>query len=782
MAGPRTRRRKTFDPNEPEQPAHGAPRGPKKPVDAAAPEAPAADAGDRDKRGRKKRLADHSAPKRAPRSAKEVVTSPRLSELEAIAGMDDVDMASLLGATPLGTRLPEPGEKVTGTVMGRARDELQIDLGMRAQGFLPAASLPDVSVGDTIEAFVVWADDTGIQLSTRLSGDAAAALLDEAADSGIPVEGLVRSSNPGGYEVSVGGVRCFCPGSQISRIPLEDRDSVVGQTLSFRVLETGDKIVLSRRALEEEELEASRQAFLERVDVGQVYDAVTMRVTSWGAFLDIDGAEVMLPRREYSWDEVEDLSAHLARGAKLRVRIIEMDADSGRIRVSRRDPDLDPWATVTEQLTLNAVYNGRVVSQTDFGVFVEVKPGLQGLVHTSRLSSRMPVPGSTFEVRLLSIDPDRRRLELAPSDFDPEAQAGNDVGATVKGEVVEITDRGVVLRLEDGRRGWLPSREVVLPAGSVLAQRFRVGHKAEARVVDVKGDRVTLSQRPNDAAEQNAWRSQLKKSSSSGSMGTLGDLLGGWKKRGARPSAATAELVVPTTDELEVVEGQPLVLRLAKQVGGVERRDREDLAVRCVVPLLLPAVAHDAADPERVLERDRAQHQDHLGLDRIDLPLQEGLARVDLVGSGVAVLRRPALHHVGDVHLGSLQTEHVHQHLVEHLPGRPHEGLPGAVLLLPGPLPDDHEVGLGVSDAVDDVATPLAEPAAGAVAEVVADLGEPCRALAVRLTGLRRQRPPGRLRRRHLRLGLRGLLSHQRLLERGVGRGRLGIRELGVEP
>jgi small subunit ribosomal protein S1 len=440
---------------------------------------------------------------------------------------DSFDMGSLLGAGPK-TGLPAPGDLVEGRVSRVTGDTVYVEMGARAEGFVPRKELPDAKPGDAVKAFVVDVDDLGVQLSIRLSGEAASRFLDDAKERGLPVEGRVESRSSGGYTVRVGAVRAFCPRSQIARLPLAEEDAVLGQTLAFLVIETGEKVVVSRRALEEKDLEERREKTKLSLAEGQIVEAVVTSVQAWGAFLDHDGVELLLPRREASWEEIPDLTTRFERGQRLQVRLLGLDPERGRYTVSARDPGLDPWVTASTRVPPGKVVSGRVTGQTDFGIFVEVAPGLQGLVHRSRLA-KLPSVGSTLEVRVLSIDSERRRLELAPSDFDPEAQAANTVGVEVTGEVVEVRDRGVAVRLQDGRSAWLPAHEVELTPGTLLAQRFRSGHPVTARIVSDDGGRVTLSMRTRDTEDD--WRAAMKQQAGGGTMGTLGDLLSKARKR-----------------------------------------------------------------------------------------------------------------------------------------------------------------------------------------------------------------------------------------------------------
>jgi small subunit ribosomal protein S1 len=473
-----------------------------------------------------RRVLDPTTPEVKAQIDKHAATSARLSELEAFASMDSLDMAALMAANPR-TKPPEPGTKVSGTVIRMTQDGVLLDLGGRAEGWISRKEMPNAQPGDVVDAFVLEVDEIGgIQLSAKLTGDAAAMHLEEAKENGIPVDGKIESRNNAGYTVRVGPVRAFCPARLMSRLPPADPDALVGQTLAFLVIETGEKTVLSRRDIEEKDNEARRTERLKTLKEGDFVKAVVTNVQSWGVFLDVDGVEMMLPRREAGWEDIADLTTRFERGQRLDARVLKMELNGGRISVTTRDPSLDPWNTVTTKLTVGAVMSGRVVTQTEFGAFVEVAPGLQGLIHVSRMN-KVPSQGIVLDVRILSIDTDRKRLELAPSSFDPAAQAANGVGIDVTGTVTDVAERGVTVMLADGRRAFLPGREVELtPGTTMLAQKFRVGHTLTARVMSDEKGRVTLSQKAADADD---WRDALRIQAGTG-MGTFADLLRKAKK------------------------------------------------------------------------------------------------------------------------------------------------------------------------------------------------------------------------------------------------------------
>ncbi|MFT4627284.1 MAG: small subunit ribosomal protein S1 [Myxococcota bacterium] len=455
-----------------------------------------------------------------------------LDDLEALAKMDPGELAALMDGQ-LDQKRIEPGTKITGTVTRVGRNHIFVDVGGKSEGALERDELPEANLGDKVEAFVLSADEMGIRLSLRLSGAAAAEHLDEAHASGEPIEGMVSSRNPGGFEVRVGGVRAFCPVSRMSRLPAIDMDVFVGQSLQFRVIETGDKIVLDRRVLQDEEAAVHAESLWATLAPGDQRSGTVRNVKDFGAFVDIGGVDGLVPRSEISWSRGADPREVLRPGQSVEVHVIEIDHDRKRITLSCKSADSDPWGEVGATFTTGGVFDGSVARVEPYGAFVELAPGVTGLLHASRFGGESPNPGDTIRVRVNSIDHERRRLELVLADS-AETPA-MPTGATVSGSVVQVMQNGVAITLDDGRSAWLPAREVDLPAGTVLAQRFRRGRKLEARVLESEGARVVVTLRDGTEDSDSAWRKHVNTrtsrsgAASSAGFGTLGDLLRGLK-------------------------------------------------------------------------------------------------------------------------------------------------------------------------------------------------------------------------------------------------------------
>jgi small subunit ribosomal protein S1 len=461
--------------------------------------------------------------------------APRLdqNDLLAIAQMDPAELAALMEGTIRRERV-EVGARVTGTVTRVGKETVFVDIGGKSEGLLERGDAPDdVKLGDTLTAYVVAEDETGVSLSKTLSGRAAAEHLEEARASGLPVEGNVASRNSGGFDVRIGTARAFCPVSLISRIPEVDLDAFVGQTLQFRVVETGDKLVVNRRVLQEEEAERKAEGLWATLAEGQQHRGVVRSVQAFGFFVDLGGIDGLVPKREISWKSVDDPRTAVKVGQAVEVVILEIDRERKKLTLSAKALEDDPWTAVGVAFHEGGVYRGLVVRGETFGVFVELAPGLDGLVHSSKLAAGVPAVGSAIDVRLLSIDRERHRLELAPV-AEGEASAAPRADARVRGTVADVLRNGVVVQLDDGRTGWLPENEVDLPSGTVLAQRFRKGKPLEARIAKDDPKRPTLSLREASEEEERSWKvhqaqSRGGKTPGGGSFGTLGDLLGGLK-------------------------------------------------------------------------------------------------------------------------------------------------------------------------------------------------------------------------------------------------------------
>jgi small subunit ribosomal protein S1 len=474
------------------------------------------------------RMVAARAPHR-PAAIPESAPAPKLglSDLEAIAGMDPAEIAALMDGSTNKSRI-KVGQKVTGVITRVGSDNVFVDLGAKSEAMLQRLDVPDAKPGDTITAFVLSSDEMGILLSQRLSGSAASELITEAKESGVPVEGKVTGRNSGGYEVRIGSVRAFCPVSQIDRHPDADPDKYVGNVYEFKIVDVrdGGDVVVSRRQLLDADIEQRRAAFWEKAELGQQMSGVVTSVQPFGVFVDMDGVEGLVPKRELAWDE-ED-AARFTKGTPINVRIVDLDRETRKITLSAKDQAASPWLRVGTDFVTGGVYEGTVVRLAEYGAFVEIAPGLQGLLHSSRAAGKKVAPGEKIQVRVGAVDKERQRIELSVPDLAERTADTTGSGAMTKGTVQQVLKNGIVVDLEDGNTGWLPLSNIDLPAGTVLAQRFRAGKELQARVVEFDPARRRVTLTLKEQADE-GWRGQAQAAPQG--LGTFADLLKGFKPR-----------------------------------------------------------------------------------------------------------------------------------------------------------------------------------------------------------------------------------------------------------
>jgi len=340
-------------------------------------------------------------------------------------------------------REPQPGEEVRGRVVSIGRDSVFLDLGGKSDGAIDLAELRDadgkvtVQVGDELEARVVEVGGpAGVIVLKRAvgrGGKIESAELQQAFQHQIPVEGLVTAVNKGGVEVQVAGVRAFCPISQLELRHVEDANAFVGQRLTFRITryeeeKRGLNIVLSRRALLEEEQRSAAEATRGRLALGAILRGKVTTIKDYGAFVDIGGIEGMLHVSELGFQRVSHPKDVLAVGQEIEVQILKMEKTEDprrpdKISLSLKSLEKDPWSDAAERFPEGAKIAGTIARVEAFGAFVELAPGVDGLVHLSELGAQKHLRhakeavkvGQKVEVLVLSVDSDKRRIALSMS-------------------------------------------------------------------------------------------------------------------------------------------------------------------------------------------------------------------------------------------------------------------------------------------------------------------------------------------------------------------------------
>lgn len=348
------------------------------------------------------------------------------------------DFAALLAEYDQWSEEPEIGQKVKGKILSIGDEVAFLDIGAKAEGVVRCAELLDqdgdltVDVGETIEVLVAEMDVSGnYVLRVRAGGgEASLAELQLAWEQKFPVEGQVTAEVKGGVEVMVGGVRAFCPVSQLDLRYVSDAAEFVGQKFDFRMrsFEASGRrpnIVLSRRLLLEEEAARRAEALREHLKVGTVVEGTVTSITTYGAFLDLGGLEGLLHVSEMSHRRGVDPQEMVQDGQRVKVKVLKIeppkkDGQTERISLSMRALARNPWDDVVERFPKDTVVAGRVMNLESYGAFVELEPGLEGLVHISQLGGKgnerhareLVQLGEEFKVRVLAVDTEKRRISL----------------------------------------------------------------------------------------------------------------------------------------------------------------------------------------------------------------------------------------------------------------------------------------------------------------------------------------------------------------------------------
>ncbi len=326
------------------------------------------------------------------------------------------------------------GEVVHGTVVRVDKDEVLVDIGYKSEGVIPVAELTirrsvnpadEVSVGEEIDALVLTKEDTEGRLilsKKRARFELAWKRIEAAAESGEPVTGKVIEVVKGGLILDL-GVRGFLPASLVDIRRVQDLDEFLGKELRCKVIELNrsrNNVVLSRRAVLEDERKEMRQAILDRLSPGDVIEGQISNIVDFGAFVDLDGMDGLIHISELSWSHVNHPSEVLDIGQTVKVKVLDIDRDRQRISLGLKQTQTDPWQQVVDSYREDDVVEGRVAKVVTFGAFVEILPGVEGLVHISELASHhvenpreVVSQGDAVNVRILEIDGERRRLSLS---------------------------------------------------------------------------------------------------------------------------------------------------------------------------------------------------------------------------------------------------------------------------------------------------------------------------------------------------------------------------------
>jgi small subunit ribosomal protein S1 len=466
----------------------------------------------------------------------------------------DEDFASMFEASRQAKRV-EKGQTVEGTIVAIGAEVAFVDVGGKGEAVIEIAELKDadgalsVAVGDRIQAMVV-STEGGLTLSRRLArGGATDRQIEDAFHAGLPVEGKIERDVKGGYEVRIGGQRAFCPFSQIDTVRTTDPAQHVGRVYAFRIIEYkegGRNLILSRRALIEEEQRASAAEIRRSIVAGAVLTGRVTSVREFGAFVDLGaGVQGLLHVSEMGWSRVSDTSHVVTPGEEITVKVLRVDEDTRKIALGLKQLTADPWLKVQATYEVGEVRTGRVTRVAEFGAFVELEPGVEGLAHASTFAptgqtdgwSKSVSVGITGAFEILSIDPEKKRMGVALV-LEGSAREGGTApsrpevvpGARITGKVERHERFGVFVSLASGRTGLMPLSETGLAKEADVAKAFPVGADVEVVVleVDSSGRRIRLSRKAaldaREAEEVREYTARTDVASAEG-FGSLADKL-----------------------------------------------------------------------------------------------------------------------------------------------------------------------------------------------------------------------------------------------------------------
>lgn len=426
------------------------------------------------------------------------------------------------------TAVPEK-EVVTGTVVGMTDKDIILNIGYKSDGLVPRSEFRDIEdqlqIGTQVEVYVEEQEDAGGQLVvSRKKARVAQAWkqIQNGLESDIIIEGEVKRRTKGGLIVDIYGIEAFLPGSQIDVKPIRDFDVYVGKKMEVKVVKinaVNENVVVSHKVLIEKDLEEQKAQILNNLEKGQVLEGVIKNMTSFGVFIDLGGVDGLLHITDISWGRISDPKEVLQLDEKVQVVVLDFDEDKKRISLGMKQLQAHPWEQLSEEVQVGSRLKGRVVNVPDYGAFVEVAPGVEGLVHVSEMSwsqhLRNPQdfmkPGDEVETVVLAIDRNERKLSLGIKQLteDPwtrgEIASKYGVGSRHTGTVRNLTTYGLFVELEEGIDGLVHisdlswTRKLKHPSEMV-----KVEDKLEVVVLelDLENRRISLGHKQ---VEENPW-------------------------------------------------------------------------------------------------------------------------------------------------------------------------------------------------------------------------------------------------------------------------------------
>jgi len=446
-------------------------------------------------------------------------------------GGKDIDFGAILEQFEQEQVVFHGGELVTGKIVGITDRGVLVDFGYKSEGFVPVEEFTGADGSMTAKV----GEDVEVVIRNIHSGDAAPELsrtdalnkkvwdeIESAFQSETPVVARVVDKTKGGLQMDINGVEAFMPGSQIDSRPIPGLDTFVGQELEAKIIKFSrrrNNIVLSRKVLTDEVVNAQKAATMSKIDVGYIIDGVIKNLTEYGAFVDIGGIDGLLHVTDMSWGRIHNPADHFKVGENIQVKVLKLDREKDKISLGFKQLLPDPWSTVVEVYPVNSKIKGVVSSVTEYGVFVEIEPGVEGLVHVSEISwsrrsqspKRLYHKGQEVDVQILGVDTVEKRISLGMKQFQENPWDMVDIkypiGAKIIGKVRNLTEFGAFVELEEGIDGLVHVSDItwakkIKHPKDVLKRDQEV--EAIVTSIDKRGQRLSLSMKD---LTPSAWES-----------------------------------------------------------------------------------------------------------------------------------------------------------------------------------------------------------------------------------------------------------------------------------
>jgi small subunit ribosomal protein S1 len=426
------------------------------------------------------------------------------------------------------------GEVITAEVVSIDDDFVIVNAGLKSESIIPTSEFLndrgelEVNVGDFVQVAIETLEDG--YGSTKLSREKAKRLaawldLENAMNEARIIKGMVNGRVKGGLTVMVNGIRAFLPGSLVDLRPVKDTTPYENKEWDFKVIKLDRKrnnVVVSRRAVLEETMGADREALLGSLKEGAVVKGIVKNITDYGAFVDLGGIDGLLHITDLAWRRVKHPSEVLTVGEEVEAKILKFDQDKNRVSLGIKQLGDDPWVALSRRYPVSTRLFGKVTNLTDYGAFVEIEPGIEGLVHVSEMDwtnknvhpAKIAQLGDEVEVMILEIDEDRRRLSLGMKQCQPnpwdDFAAGHKKGDKVSGQIKSITDFGVFIGLPGGIDGLVHLSDLSWnQTGEEAIRNFKKGDEVEAVVlsIDVEKERISLGVKQLDSDPFGAYTS-----------------------------------------------------------------------------------------------------------------------------------------------------------------------------------------------------------------------------------------------------------------------------------